>query len=630
MKHELWRKILILLPAAGAVFASLLYCFWTVDFFFISRSERQSDDEILSATHTPLINGAVSGHGNGNGVTEQSSLDLPNFTSLLHPQNHTHRKAHRVELQWNITAGIRRPDGVAKMVYLVNGEFPAPVIEVRSGDELVVNVRNQLEDEDVAIHWHGLRIANEMDGVVGLTQCGISPRREMRYQLDIPDDGAGTFWWHSHSETQRADGLFGALIVHDPDNGGEEGVEATKYEYEEEQVLMVGDWYHRPAREVLASYLDWTNFKIQPAPDSLLINGMGHFNCSMAIKARPLDCQQARFPSLVVGERTRMRIINVGALTGISIATAGYSMTAIQVDGGNAVEAITSSSIGILYPGERVDVIFERQGNTAASIEISIDRENMGFPNLALTAEQTFAIEPSATDSKMEPQTAVVAQERGGERPDVERIDLSRLSGKSLVPEVFKHEAGHTILLYATISYMTRYQYRPKGFFNHTSWEPSVSTKSPLATLNRTEWPETPHELIPEVRQGKTVDLVINNIDDKGHPLHLHGHDFLVVAQYRPGRVGTFQQYNPFDKDKEPAGGDMNLRNPVIKDTVYVPAAGYVVLRLRADSPGLWLLHCHVLWHSAVGMNMALEVADASGSAFNDAARERVAQVCGS
>lgn len=598
MKHGDCKTRSLLLPSAVAVTTVILFCFfWSTQFSFI---EGWSNEELRKPAGLAL--------GDGPNTLPESSNEL---TFRLHPEKHMQRKPQKFELQWNITTGVRSPDGVSKTVYMINGQFPGPQIEIRSGDELIVEVRNQLEGEDVAIHWHGLRVANEMDGVVGLTQSGIPPSEVLIYHLVIPDDQSGTFWWHSHSESQRADGLFGSLIVHAPDNGNEAGSEAAIYGYDEEQVLMVGDWYHRPAKDVLNSYTDWRNFKIEPAPDSLLINGLGHFNCSMALKARPLECEEVKVPSLALSRRTRVRIVNTGALTGISIAVTGYSMRVIQVDGGHAVDAPWAESVGVLYPGERIDVVFERHEGASASMEISIDRENMGFPNLALTAQQQFPIMPVDADLSTATKT----------RPDIVQVDLSKLSGSGVPPGVFQREPDEVILLYATIKYLTRYEYRPKGFFNHTSWPPESFKGSPLATLDRGDWPNDPPALIPSVAMGATVDIVINNLDDKGHPIHLHGYEFFVIARHQPSRMGAFEQYNPFERDKDPPGGAMNLESPLKKDTVYVPSMGYVVLRFQADSPGLWLLHCHVLWHGAVGMNMALEVTGGSDHTLGAAAK---------
>ena len=107
---------------------------------------------------------------------------------------------------------------------------------------------------------------------------------------------------------------------------------------------------------------------------------------------------------------------------------------------------------------------------------------------------------------------------------------------------------------------------------------------------------------------------MLNNLDDKGHPFHLHGNDFYILASHAPSRVGAYELYNPFDGSRDPAGGSMNLYNPLVKDTVYVPSMGYVVLRLKAENPGLWFFHCHILWHESVGMAMAFAIDEQTDS----------------
>lgn len=85
-----------------------------------------------------------------------------------------------------------------------------------------------------------------------------------------------------------------------------------------------------------------------------------------------------------------------------------------------------------------------------------------------------------------------------------------------------------------------------------------------------------------------------------------HGFNFYIISSYR-GK-GGWDHYNPFDPSKEPQGGQFNVIDPLLKDTVYVPSFGYVVLRFRADNEGIWALHCHILWHQASGMAMAFQV----------------------
>lgn len=87
-----------------------------------------------------------------------------------------------------------------------------------------------------------------------------------------------------------------------------------------------------------------------------------------------------------------------------------------------------------------------------------------------------------------------------------------------------------------------------------------------------------------------------------------HGYEFYIVSSFHPKEHLGWNAYNAYDERKRPPGGAYNLKSPLKKDTVFVPAAGYVVLRFNADNPGLWFLHCHILWHQGVGMAMTLEV----------------------
>lgn len=97
-----------------------------------------------------------------------------------------------------------------------------------------------------------------MDGTSGVTQAVIPPGDEFVYNFTIPMDQSGTFWYHAHSGVHRADGLYGGLVVHEPaPKSTVRGLlsQGAKYTYEKELLLLIGDWYHRPAEQVLAWYM---------------------------------------------------------------------------------------------------------------------------------------------------------------------------------------------------------------------------------------------------------------------------------------------------------------------------------------------------------------------------------------
>lgn len=250
----------------------------------------------------------------------QGSPGLMSDAFLLHPKDHILRKPKSHQLEWRITKELRSPDGVEKHIYLINGQFPGPTIEARSGDQLQINVINDIENDDqdgIAMHWHGLTMkgANHMDGAVGVTQCAIPGGKNFTYNFDIDKTQHGTFWYHAHSAVKRSDGLFGGLVIHKP-VASEAESEMTKYGYDVEKLMLIGDWYHRPGNEALNWYLDTQHFANEPAPDSLVINGRGAYNCSNAVGAWPINCTETEPPTMdFANGAVRLRFVNTGYVT---------------------------------------------------------------------------------------------------------------------------------------------------------------------------------------------------------------------------------------------------------------------------------------------------------------------------
>lgn len=113
-----------------------------------------------------------------------------------------------------------------------------------------------------------------MDGAVGISQCPVPSGGHFVYNLTIPSDQSGTFWYHAHSGVSRADGLYGGLVVHAPTSKStarglisRRSGNAHHYNYDRELLLLIGDWYHRPARDVLEWYMDPGNFGNEVSPE---------------------------------------------------------------------------------------------------------------------------------------------------------------------------------------------------------------------------------------------------------------------------------------------------------------------------------------------------------------------------
>ncbi|KAH0333647.1 hypothetical protein KCU81_g9777, partial [Aureobasidium melanogenum] len=543
-----------------------------------------------STTHNASYGDAIS----------RPSAPLSTSTALniqLHPENHASRESDTLTYKWQITSAVQSPDGVEKLIYLINGQFPGPTIEARSGDRIVVEVENALDASHTAVHWHGLQMrnANAMDGAVGITQASIAPGETYTYNFTIGPSEYGTFWYHAHDQIQRADGLYGGLVIHKPWSKSPRRSIGSMIP---EQLLLVGDWYHRSAEEVLATYMSSGSFGNEPVPDSMVLNGIGSYDCSMAVPARPIVCTSVERPSLSLPTtgRTRLRVVNVGSFAGIELNFPGHEMAISEVDGGHQVTTTELDKIEeVIWPGQRADYCvspsFLEVDNL--TLRITLSHENFKYTNPALSTTHEFAIRPDLPNTSSR-------SERRQARSDPVENDSRRRS--------VAHEVDQTIVLYSKTSKLSHLANVPHGFVNHTSWAPQ---NLPLVTVDRSQWDN--NQLVPHVPYDKSrplwIDIVLNNLDEDSHSWHLHGYNFYVLASHSADF--GWGSYNPY-VDIEPPGGPLNLSDPPMRDTVYVPRRGYVVLRFQADNPGIWMFHCHMLWHQASGMALALEVGDGS------------------
>ncbi|KAG5939386.1 hypothetical protein E4U59_003137 [Claviceps monticola] len=539
-----------------------------------------------------------------NAVDTDSSLDA---VIVLHPEQHVYREPKKISVDWNVTKEMRSPDGVVKSIYFINGQFPGPTLEARSGDQMEVNVYNgieQLGHPGVSIHWHGLTMkgANEMDGVVGLTQCAIQFNKSFTYRFRIPYDQAG----------------ITPILVSNEQMGCTEA--SLKRSFCSLEIGII---------EVAMKF--WTGLWTPTITE-------WNYNCSMATKAHPIDCHFVDRPRLQLmgSNRVRLRVVNTGISTGFSIGVSNGSIKSIAIDGGNWLHEDTprAKTVGLIHPGERLDVILDRGHSTGpVQMTIELDLENIPLFNFALKRIQSFPIiwnsgRISAGESY-----------DSSEQPVEEVFILADALGRDQSPDdSFSRGPFQQAVLYATMNIRSAKHNQPVGSINRTSWmTPNSSTSVlPLLSLDRNSWansisqPTKAHSFdVPWFKVSgpdQWMELTLNNFDDKGHPFHLvsrftpdprdtgshtlkHGYEFYVMAR---DQTGTFRGYNPFDDSSKAQAKSFNAVNPLRKDTVHVPAMGYVVLRFPLDNEGVWLLHCHVLWHQAVGMGMVIQVGNIS------------------
>ncbi|MCV7299619.1 multicopper oxidase family protein [Mycobacterium barrassiae] len=240
--------------------------------------------------------------------------------------------------------------GATLRTWAYGNQVPAQEIRVRKGQRIRAELTNALP-QGVTVHWHGIAIVNDMDGVPPLTQAAVPKGQTFLYDFVVPD--AGTYWFHSHVGTQLDRGLYGPLIVEDPDE---------KVDYDGEIVVVLDDWIDGTGTnpdEVFAN-LRRTGMKpMEPGgpgvtPTSPLGSDGGDVTYPyFIINGRaPQDPQVVDFRT---GQRIRLRVINAGSDTAFRVAVPDTTMRVIQTDGFPVVPVQATSVI--LGMGERVDAI---------------------------------------------------------------------------------------------------------------------------------------------------------------------------------------------------------------------------------------------------------------------------------
>lgn len=216
--------------------------------------------------------------------------------------------------------------------WLFGGSLPGPVLRGAVGDRMKLTVRNQLP-EPTTVHWHGVTVPNNMDGVPGVTQAPLKTGAEFVYDFLLPD--AGTYWYHSHGELQRGRGLYGALIVDDRRDAGD---------YDTEFTVVLSDWLlGRTPRQVYgglkSANMGGMNSGSMPGMGSMTGFRSAMLGGDAGDVAYPIYLINGRQPAAPVtfnakpGQRARIRLINAADDTTFRVALGGHQLEVIESDG---------------------------------------------------------------------------------------------------------------------------------------------------------------------------------------------------------------------------------------------------------------------------------------------------------
>ncbi len=511
----------------------------------------------------------------------------------------------------------------------INGTLPAPLLRFREGEEITLNVTNTL-DEDTSVHWHGLLVPFQMDGVPGVTFPGIRPGETFTYKYAVPQ--SGTYWYHSHSGLQEQLGHYGPMII-DPKG-------ADPVQYDREYVLVLSDWtFTSPYRifNELKKMSDTLNYQKRTVPDFLRDVQERGLNAAWsdramwgAMRMSPRDLADVGgedFTYLInghatadnwngvfrAGERVRLRIINASAMTIFNVRMPDLPMTIVAADGLNVQPLeVDELQMGV---AETYDVIIEPKADQAyAFVAESIDRSGQAVatfgprpgmranapalrpvPNLTMkdmgmdhgTMNHGDMKGMDHSDHDMGGMTMDHGDHQGGwpvETKTIERgpgvanvamMPMSRLDEPGLGLE----NVGHRVLRYSQLRSLDR---NPDLRAPEREMEIHLTSNMEryMWSFDGVRFSDIEAPII--FHEGERLRVTLINNTMMPHPIHLHGMFFDLVN-----------------------GGEDHAPR---KHTVIVKPGEKLSFDVSADHVGDWAFHCHLLYHMHAGMMQVVSV----------------------
>ncbi|EES18346.1 hypothetical protein BDA96_09G171700 [Sorghum bicolor] len=518
-----------------------------------------------------------------------------------------------------------------KGIVTVNGQYPGPTLFAREGDHVEVNVVNR-SPYNISIHWHGVRqlLSGWADGPSYITQCPIQPGQSYVYRYQIVGQ-RGTLWWHAHISWLRAT-VYGPIVILPP-----AGVPYPFPAPDEEVPVMFGEWWRNDTEAVIAQALQTGGGP--NVSDAYTINGLTGplYNCSaqdtFKLKVKP-------------GKTYMLRLINAALNDELFFSVANHTLTVVDVDA-LYVKPFTVDTL-IIAPGQTSNVLLATKPTYPGAIYYM---EARPYTNTQGTFDNTTVAgvleyeDPSSSSSSGENQsnsnlpvfaptlppindtsfvanyTAKLRSLASAEYPAAVPQDVDRrffftvglgthpcaggVNGTCQGPNGSRFAASInnvSFVLPTTALLQAHFAGRSNGVYatNFPAFPPTPFNYAGTPPNNTNVMNGTKVAVLPF---GTSVELVLQDTSILGaesHPLHLHGFNFFVVGQ----------GFGNFDPTNDPA--KFNLVDPVERNTVGVPAGGWVAIRFRADNPGVWFMHCHLEVHMSWGLKMAWLVLDGS------------------
>jgi CopA family copper-resistance protein len=549
--------------------------------------------------------------------------------------------------------------GRPRAATVINNAMPGPILRLREGDDVTIRVANKLS-ETSSIHWHGIKLPNEMDGVPGLTFAGIPPGETFTYRFPIVQ--TGTYWYHSHSGMQEQTGLFGPLIF--------EPKTPDPFQYDREYVVVLSDWtdedpmtlvsnlkqqsdfynYHQrtlgtfinDAREkglgaTIQDRLMWGNMRMSPT-DIMDVTGATY---TFLINGQP---PAANWTGLFrPGERIRLRFINSASMTTFDVRMPGLPLTIVQADGNN-VEPLQADEFRIGV-AETYDVIVQPADDRPYTI-FAQAQDRSGYARATLATRAGVAGDVPAMDP---PPLRSMADMGMGDMAGMSGMSgMDMQHGSSAMPNMPGMNQGNAGM--GAMKGMDMPGMNMAGMDHGMASSVAATNASGVQAETLAGRPQVDNvAMMPMDRQGEA-----------GTGLESNGRRVLRYAQLKAAEpdeypleatrtiefhlTGNMERWTwGFDGKKFSEAppvpvklgetvrftliNDTMMEHPIhlhgflfrvengqgnrqpLKHTINVKPGEKVSFVYTADTPGRWAFHCHLLYHMEMGMFRTVVVA---------------------
>ncbi|KII97501.1 copper resistance system multicopper oxidase [Xanthomonas citri pv. fuscans] len=523
--------------------------------------------------------------------------------------------------------------GRPRSAITVNQSLPAPTLRWREGDTVSVRVRNALTDQSTSVHWHGLLLPANMDGVPGMSFDGIAPGQEYHYRFALRQ--SGTYWYHSHSMFQEQSGLYGAIVI-DP-------LTPPPYRHDREHLVLLSDWTDLDPAAL------FRRLKQMPSHDNYAQRTVGDFlrdarddglRATLAdrgmwgrMRMTPTDLSDVNANTYTYllngvapagnwtglfkpGEKVLLRFINGSSMTYFNIRIPGLRMTVVAADG-QYVHPVSVDELRIAA-AETFDVIVEPLGQDAFTL-FAQDMGRTGFACGTLAVQHGLQAPIPALDPR-----AILTMQDMGHGDGMDHA-LPAMHG---APGMLAAHGMHTMHSHDDAK---AHDKAPHHSASETG-NPLIDMRS-NATAPRLDDPgvglrDNGRRVLCYADLHSVFDDPDGREPGRDIELHLTGHmekfawsfDGIAFASAQPLRlqygerlrivlVNDTMMQHPIHlhgmwSDLEDAHGNFQVR----KHTIDMPPGTRRTYRVRADALGRWAYHCHLLYHMEAGMMREVRV----------------------